>query len=85
MITFYSVRLFNHDEFEIGNEKDKIGEFYFRLDHEEWLHRRVVYGLLDLLSDIGGLKRGTMESLKTLGFFVAFLSNIELMLHLYSK
>ena len=67
-----------------GTQKE-IAKFYFRLQIDTIVHNRILYGLFDWLSDIGGVSRAVIVIILTLyGSFAAFSSRIEIMLHFYS-
>ena len=88
LFKFFMVGNFNHDIYvtkDGANDTGDIAKYYFRLETDKILHNRILYGLMDWISDIGGVSKSIMFTLVTLfGGASFFSSRVEMMLHLYS-
>ena len=85
---FYMVGFYNHDIYQTkdsSNNSGDIAKYYFRLETEKIIHNRILYGLMDWCSDIGGVSKSIMFTLIAIfGGASFFSSRVEMMLHLYS-
>ena len=82
------VGFFNHDIYQTeegANKSGDIAKYYFRIETDKVIHNRILYGLMDWCSDIGGVSKFIMYSLIAIfGGVSVFSSRVEMMLHLYS-
>ena len=91
-VVFWDTTFYNQDTFGIDEGRAPVGpssviaEVWFRLDIDEVVHTREVYQFLDWMGDVGGCRDIMMAFFAIVfGGYVNFTSNIETMLHLYSK
>ena len=89
-IVFWDTIAYNEDTFE--SDRDPIGppgaiaELWFRLDVDEIVHAREIYQFLDWMGDVGGCKDILMAFFAIIfGGYINFTSDVETMLHMYSK
>ena len=84
---FFMLDFFNFDIYttNTNGSQEEIGKFYFRLQTDTIVHHRILYGLFDWLSDVGGVSRAVFVIILSIyGSFAHFTSRIEIMLHVYS-
>lgn len=71
---------------DVPADHQKIARMHFRLDPDHLTHKKVVYQVMDLLGDIGGISEILMQLASLfLGGYLTFHSSIETMKVLYNS